>query len=214
MSYTINQIQDEMTAAGSHWFDRDTLRFFSCRVSEKVYQGSGGIYFVTSEKCGDQPRAYSVRKYSPETKQIDTVGDFNSLTRAQAHREAVTAAGPDAIAAEQAHKPVSAAKQLSIDIKRGNGKCTIEQARRLIRLATRHSRMMVDHCNGYGEVYDADGEPSPKLAKLVSHIEFAAKRCGCGVVLGGDPRGCTCKLILPNKDTNDFGKEGWCVPVR
>lgn len=88
MTYTINQIQSEMNAAGSHWFDRDTLRSFRCRVGEQVYQGPGGIYFVTSEKGGydGARRAYTVRQYLPGRKKIETVGEFNTLTRSAAHR--------------------------------------------------------------------------------------------------------------------------------
>ncbi|MCL4204621.1 MAG: hypothetical protein KJ000_19205 [Pirellulaceae bacterium] len=87
-TYTINAIQEEMTQAGSHWWDKDTMRFFRTRVSEQVYQGPGGIYFVTSEKNGDEPRAYSVRQYQPSRQHVDTIGKFNEMSRDQAHREA------------------------------------------------------------------------------------------------------------------------------
>lgn len=213
MSYTINQIQDEMTAAGSHWWDRDSMRFFRTRVSEKCYQGSGGIYFVSSETCGDQPRAYSVRQYKPESKQIDTIGDFNSLTRAQAHTEAARLAGPSAVIVEEAHKPATAAEQLARDIQSNGGTCEPATAAHLIRLATKHARLMVDYCNGL-EVYDEEGEPLPRLASLVEHITGAAKRCNCGVIFSGDPRGATVKLILPSGESNSFGGEGWIVPTR
>ncbi len=88
MGYTINKIQNEMNASGSHWWDRDTMRSFKCRVAEQVYEGPGGIYFVTSEKSWgeDAKREYSVRQYHPATHDIDTVGEFNELSRAAAHR--------------------------------------------------------------------------------------------------------------------------------
>lgn len=85
MRYDINMIEQEMTAAGSHWWDRSSMRFFRCRVNDQVYQGTGGVYFVTSEKYSDEPRKYTVRQYNPATKEINTVGEFNSMTRSAAH---------------------------------------------------------------------------------------------------------------------------------
>ncbi|KKN16588.1 hypothetical protein LCGC14_0974280 [marine sediment metagenome] len=214
MAYTINKIQDEMTAAGSHWWDRGTLQYFRCRVSEKVYQGEAGVYFVTSEKYSDDAtRLYSVRQYKPDTKDVDTIGEFNSMSRAQAHREAARLAGPEAVIVEEAHRPVGDAEQLTTDISRGGGRCSPAVAGHLIRMATRHHRLMEDYCNGI-EVYDDDGEPLPQLAILRQKITKAAKECLCDVLFSGDPRGCTVKLVLPNGETNDFGKEGWCIPTR
>jgi hypothetical protein len=35
----------------------------------------------------------------------------------------------------------------------------------------------------------------------------------CEAKFGGDPRGCTVKIIVPDGYTNDFGQEGVCVPT-
>ena len=73
---------------GRHWFDADSMRFFRTRLPQSAYKGDGGIYFVTSERFtssrGSLPRAYSVRKLVGEGR-IETVGDFNSMTKAQAN---------------------------------------------------------------------------------------------------------------------------------
>ncbi len=313
MTYTINRIQDEMAAAGSHWWDRDTMRGFGSRPSSKVYQGPGGVYFVTSEKPPSGERAYSVRQYTPATTSVDTVGEFCSMTRSQAHTAAAHVAGqslddqldaalrrldiattgksnaegygythgdietwaaklalsnyvtvavktykdsygyylelgkgkrskeaaesfnaaytlqkevcrvlftepagPTAVIVQEAHQPKTDAEQLAIDIDRNGGHCNATQAAYLIRLATAHHRKMCDYCNiPDAGVFDDDGDPTPKLAVLRSKIEEAAAQCSmAGVKFGGDPRGCTVKLIMPNSETNDFGKEGWCVPIR
>lgn len=215
MGYTINKIQDEMNAAGSHWWDRDTLRYFGCRVSEKVYQGEGGVYFVTSEKSPfGHPRAYSVRQYHPDTKDIDTVGDFNALTRGRAHREAAQLAGPAATITQSAHVPTSAPDQLATDICRGGGRCNATFAAYLIRLSTSHHKMMEDYCSiPNAGIYDDDGEPTAKLAILLDKINKAANECLCGVELSGDPRGCTVKLTLPSGESNGMGRDGWCIPT-
>ncbi len=36
---------------------------------------------------------------------------------------------------------------------------------------------------------------------------------GFGVVFSGDPRGATVKITLPSGKTNDWGREGYCVPT-
>lgn len=36
---------------------------------------------------------------------------------------------------------------------------------------------------------------------------------GFGVIFQGDPRGCTVKVVVPSGRTNDWGREGICVPT-
>lgn len=89
--WTIDEIRRTMRANGSHWFDPDTIRFFQCRISRRVYQGERGVFFVTSEKSPSLPRAYSVRQFvldGREGPEINTMGEFNSLTRSAAHTQA------------------------------------------------------------------------------------------------------------------------------
>lgn len=84
---TIDRIKDDAKEKGSHFFDRDTMRFFRSRVSSNVYNGLGGIYFVTSEQFSSTSRrGYTVRKYEPKTGDISSVSTFNTLTSSQAHR--------------------------------------------------------------------------------------------------------------------------------
>jgi hypothetical protein len=65
----IQEIENANRRAGLHFFDSDTLKFFSSRVDYMVYSGAGGIFFVTSEKFrssrGSEPRAYTVREFNP-----------------------------------------------------------------------------------------------------------------------------------------------------
>lgn len=91
--YSMSDIRRANKDAGQHWFEPDTLRFFASRVSETVYQGPGGIYFVSSEQFRGSggyraERLYSVRQFIPETGSVETVGEFNKLTKSVAHRRA------------------------------------------------------------------------------------------------------------------------------
>lgn len=318
MRYTISKIESEMSAAGSHWWDRDSQRFFKCRVGEQVYQGPGGIYFVTSERCNDSPRQYSVRQYMPARKNIETIGDFNSMTRSVAHRtakemastnlqsqfddamcaldQAITekhqigeskyvsiydarqcgsssimylsdggytrvsvseyddgsgymlrviptflsdakndeirqrfsaaydlqrevcrilrteSAGDEMAVTSEIYVEATPAQQLALDIVRNGGRCSNKVAGDLIKYAKQHHKMMEDYCNGI-EIYDEDAEPKAALRNLRRRIDNVAAKCLLKASYSGDPRGCTVKLIMPNGETNDWGKEGWCVPT-
>lgn len=81
---SINQIISEAESAGSHFFDKKTLAFFSSRILPTIY---AGCYFITSERDtyrDSNPRLYTVRKYEGGLR-IETVGNFCQYeTKAQA----------------------------------------------------------------------------------------------------------------------------------
>ena len=84
MYTSINEIVSEANVAGSHFFDKKTLRFFGSRILRTIY---GGCYFITSEKDtyrDTNPRLYTIRKYEGGLG-IETVGEFGQYTtKAQA----------------------------------------------------------------------------------------------------------------------------------
>jgi len=220
--YTINDIQEEMRADGSnYWWNPDTMRFFGTRICGPVFQGDGGIYFATSEHNYDKTaRLYSVRKYDPETKQIDTVdaagsnatlGEFSS--RQAAIRCASRLAGPNATADGTPLDRVTPRDQFIYDCRRhGNPKASKADCDSLRRMGKRHSAMMVDACNGR-EFFDSEGNPAAALVRVRDKLTALARRVGAkGIAFSGDPRGCTVKLQWANGETNDFGSVGWCVP--
>ena len=87
--YSMEDIKRANENAGRHFFEPDTMRFFKSRVGDTVFQGIGGIYFVTSEKFDWQsPRNYTVRQFNPETGKISTVGEFNEMSYSQARARA------------------------------------------------------------------------------------------------------------------------------
>jgi hypothetical protein len=80
---TIDDIKAAARAAGNHFFETDTLSFFSSRISGAVF---GGEYFVTSEqdKTGNAwngARRYTVRRawHGPNGFTVDTVGEFGEF---------------------------------------------------------------------------------------------------------------------------------------
>jgi hypothetical protein len=88
--YDLALIKTANRSAGRYFFSPDSMRFFRSRISERVHQGPGGIYFVTSEQYDDRcPRLYSVRRFLPDGADIDTVGSFQEhATAYRAHAEA------------------------------------------------------------------------------------------------------------------------------
>lgn len=88
---SIGDIQRANAEAGQHYFEPDTMRFFSSRVSAGVH---GGRYFVTGERRGfdDYRRAYTVR-IALDSGHVETVGEFLAYSSsAAAHRAAERAA--------------------------------------------------------------------------------------------------------------------------
>lgn len=66
------------------WFHRSNMQFFQTILLPTVYQGPGGIYFVTSEKGPSQIRAYTVRRYDAVADKVSTAGPFNAYSKASA----------------------------------------------------------------------------------------------------------------------------------
>jgi len=84
---TMADVRRNNKEAGGYWFSPDTMRFFRCRIESKLIRGK---FFVTSEQAGDDhPRLYSIRKYNPETHDIDTVGDFQAFKTRQDALDAI-----------------------------------------------------------------------------------------------------------------------------
>jgi hypothetical protein len=80
---TLDDIKSQNAAAGLHFFEPATMRFFNSRTLSRVFDGPGGIYFVTSEKrtgfnCPDGKRLYTVRCFNPKTGDVKTRGEFQA----------------------------------------------------------------------------------------------------------------------------------------
>jgi len=94
-----NDVRAVATGAGSHYFDADTMRFFSSRllsgaVALDGYETKEGrrYLFVTSERdtYAGEPRSYTVRMLTLGTVrddrpsvEIDTVGGFQAFSTAR-----------------------------------------------------------------------------------------------------------------------------------
>jgi hypothetical protein len=69
----IDTLQDIVKRSGSHFFDRETMKWFRSKVDAYTYSAPDGWYFVTSEKhesafAGiNEARAYTVRRMSVGT---------------------------------------------------------------------------------------------------------------------------------------------------
>lgn len=98
---TIADIKAASYAAGSHWFDKSSMRFFRSRIVPKVYSGPGGIYFVSSETSGSENgRRFTVRQFDPLTADVSSFGPFNEMSKERAQRIARIAAQDRKVAEE------------------------------------------------------------------------------------------------------------------
>ena len=66
--YTVEQLKNAVSSTGSHFFDKDTMRFFLSRVAPGLIHTDNGVVFITSEQFvayepyyHKEPRRYTVR---------------------------------------------------------------------------------------------------------------------------------------------------------
>lgn len=89
--YVIGQILSH-ARGHTHWFDRDTMRFFNSRVGSNTYPTNNPYItlFVSSERFDEKTkRYYSIRSYDSQTHDIDTIGEFQQYDSSRvANREA------------------------------------------------------------------------------------------------------------------------------
>lgn len=88
--YSVSDIERDHKG---YFFQKESMRFFRSRILDTVYQGRGGVFFVTSEKfvssCGfADKRKYTVRRFKLKNKSIVSVTKFNSLSRRTAQKYA------------------------------------------------------------------------------------------------------------------------------
>lgn len=217
--FTINDIQKANRDNGGHWFDPDSLRFFRSRIGSDVFQGPGGIYFVSSERYSDEAaRLYSVRTFDPATGNIGTAGEFQQYRSGSTARRAARklAGNGSASVRSEPHRPLTDLQVFIADIQAEAPNVELATITKLIRLARRHHRL-AELCCGDGSINQAQKAKAAeveieKVRERLEHvIQYFGK--GWGVRCSGDPRGCTVKLVMPSGRTNDWGKEGYCVPM-
>lgn len=81
----------------------------------------------------------------------------------------------------------------------------------LLRLGRALDNNAVNDCNGVGEGWDK------KREKIEDRIDNLFSDFGINnspFLSGGDPRGCVLKIIVPSGYTDDWGREGVCVPYK
>lgn len=88
-------------------------------------------------------------------------------------------------------------------------------ARKLLRFGATYGRIQEFACNVSSEWQDAYYNKTmvPKEARIEKTVTDLLASIGCKPVFGGDPRGNTIKVIVPDGYTDDWGKEGICVPT-
>jgi hypothetical protein len=85
LAYDIDEIMERNKAAGFHFFEPASMRFFNSRIHRDVY---GGSVFITSEEGPDNVRRYTVREIT-DRGSIDKIGGFQAYaTRTEAHAAA------------------------------------------------------------------------------------------------------------------------------
>lgn len=78
----ISTVKSANKAAGLHFFDKDTIRFFNSKIQPVAYTKDGlTAYFISSEQMDyNSPRKYSIRKSDLKTGVTGTVGEFGEFS--------------------------------------------------------------------------------------------------------------------------------------
>lgn len=88
---------------------------------------------------------------------------------------------------------------------------TLHDVQRLMRYGATFHAIKERQCNGYANTDWGRAQESRDSRKETS-IRKAIKEIA-NAHFGGDPRGCTVKIVVPDGATNDWGREGICVPT-
>jgi hypothetical protein len=92
-------------------------------------------------------------------------------------------------------------------------------ALKLLRYGATLGRIAENQCNGYDSTGRGDWDEraakrdEAKEARILARAEKLCTSIGCKMVTQGDPRGNTLKIQVPDGYTNDWGREGICVPT-
>jgi len=97
----------------------------------------------------------------------------------------------------------------------------------LLRNSTTLQRLAVKECNGPGD-YITNRMPYPAAGKAIdrwqksmekkstqaeARVRKICEKHNLTPVFNGDPRGCVLMVKLPSGKTNDWNREGYCVPA-
>lgn len=91
-------------------------------------------------------------------------------------------------------------------------------AQRLLRYGATLGRIAERQCNGH-QTWDgrwdeiAAKRDDDKEERIQARVTKLCESIGCRPIFGGDPRGATLKIQVADGYTNDWGREGICVPT-
>jgi hypothetical protein len=81
---TIVTMQEIKNKARGGWFNPSNTRFFNSRYPQAGYMVGDKMYFISSEQFEREPRMYTIRVVDIKTGDVDTIGEFNVMSRSQA----------------------------------------------------------------------------------------------------------------------------------
>ena len=87
--YTLATMKRINQEHGFHFFDDDTMRFFQSRVTDA--DTTTGL-FITSERREGHSRLYTIRRFIPETGDVEDVSDFQGFVNMYYARKALNTA--------------------------------------------------------------------------------------------------------------------------
>ena len=89
-NYFLDEIKTRAEKGSPHFFDTDSMRFFSSRISELAWKIENKIYFITSEqnKGTANPRGWTVRICDKDG-DLQKLGEFQEYSSLNEARKAI-----------------------------------------------------------------------------------------------------------------------------
>ena len=84
---TITEMKRLNKEAGQHWFSEGAMKFFNTKIEAKPNKNN---LFITSECPDGGVRRYTIRRFNPETYEVETASEFwefETLEEAKAARK-------------------------------------------------------------------------------------------------------------------------------
>lgn len=226
-AYSTNEIARLNREAGGHWFDPDTLRFFSSIIMPKVFHGPCGVFFVSSERISESgDRSYSVRRFVPESAAVESTDerhDSRAAAYCAARRMAAGDTGrikatrdgeSDVFFTCEKFKPLSDAAQFEFEMRRELPAAELFHIRKLLRMAANHHRLTELICGDGSFNQDVKSNwASTRIVSIRGRISRLVRLIGAEPLFSGDPRGSTLRIRLPSGHTNSMHGDGWVVPI-
>ena len=86
--HTLTALKAANKSLGHHWFSKDTMRFFGCKIVH-FHGMDDGAFFITSEQYNDDAARLFTLRCATEDGKVETLGSFQGHSTLNAAKAAL-----------------------------------------------------------------------------------------------------------------------------